>query len=132
MITIPFPRWLRILGFIAYAAILFLGTHWPQLRIEGPIPRPDLLVHFLAFGLWALALGMTGLLGEPSTISNAVRCFLVGVLYAAFDESTQMIPALGRFAGLDDYAFNVIGLALGCSLSLLIRTHEEPRPLRPV
>ena len=26
----------------------------------------------------------------------------------------------------------VIGLIIGCSFSLLFRTHEEPRPLRPV
>jgi len=72
------------------------------------------------------------LLGEPGTRLNAGRCFVIGVVYAAFDESSQLIPALGRFAGLDDYAFNVIGLIIGCSLSLLIRTHEEPRPLRRV
>lgn len=132
MITIPFPRWLRILAFVGIAVLLFVGTHWPQLRIEGPIKRPDLIVHFIAFGLWSLALCITGLLGEPGTRANALRCFAIGVVYAAFDESTQMIPALGRFAGLDDYAFNVIGLIIGCSLSLLVRTHPEPKPLRRV
>jgi VanZ family protein len=132
VITIPFPRWLRILAFVGIAVLLFVGTHWPQLRIEGPIKRPDLVIHFVAFGLWSFLFCMTGLLGEPGTRSNAIRCFLVGLVYAAFDEATQMIPALGRFAGLDDYAFNVIGLIIGCSFSLLFHTHEEPRPLRPV
>ncbi|MCA9273500.1 MAG: VanZ family protein [Phycisphaerales bacterium] len=132
MITIPFPRWLRISAFVAIAVLLFVGTHWPKLRIEGPIKRPDLAIHFIAFGLWSLTLCVSGLLGEPGTRLNAGRCFVIGVVYAAFDESSQLIPALGRFAGLDDYAFNVIGLIIGCSLSLLIRTHEEPRPLRRV
>ena len=132
MITIPFPRWLRISAFVAIAVLLFVGTHWPKLRIEGPIKRPDLAIHFIAFGLWSLTHCVSGLLGEPGTRLNAGRCFVIGVVYAAFDESSQLIPALGRFAGLDDYAFNVIGLIIGCSLSLLIRTHEEPRPLRRV
>ncbi len=130
MITIPFPRRLRVAAFVAFAILLFVGTHWPQLRIVGPIKRPDLVVHFIAFGLWGFLLCVTGLFGEPGTRSNAARCLAVGVLYAAFDESTQLIPILGRFAGFDDYAFNVIGLIMGTSLSLLIRTHPEPRPLR--
>ncbi len=130
MITIPFPRRLRIAAFISIAVLLFVGTHWPQLRIDGPIERPDLVVHLVAFGLWGLAFCVSGLLGEPGTIGNASRCLGVGVIYAAFDESTQMIPALGRFAGLDDYAFNVIGLLLGTGLSLLVRTYPEPKPLR--
>ena len=123
---------MRLTAFITIAILLFVGTHWPQLRIEGPIKRPDLVVHFIAFGLWSFLLCLSGLLGEPGTRRNAIRCFLVGVVYAAIDESSQMIPALGRFAGLDDYAFNVIGLIIGCSLSLLFRTHEEPSPLRRV
>ena len=32
----------------------------------------------------------------------------------------------------DEKTINVIGLIIGCSFSLLFRTHEEPRPLRPV
>lgn len=130
MITIPFPRRIRVAAFIAFAILLFTGTHWPKLRIEGPIPRPDLVVHFVAFGLWGLTLCVSGLLGEPGTIRNAARCLGVGLVYAAIDESLQLIPILGRTFGLDDYAFNVIGLVMGTSLSLLIRTHPEPRPLR--
>jgi len=130
VITIPFPRRLRVAAFIAFAILLFTGTHWPQLRIEGPMPRPDLVVHFVAFGLWGFTLCVSGLLGEPGTRPNALRCLAVGVLYAAIDESLQLIPILGRTFGLDDYAFNVIGLIMGTSLSLIIRTHPEPKPLR--
>ena len=130
MITVPFPRWLRIAAFAGFAVLLFIGTHWPQLRIEGPIPRPDLVMHLVVFGGWSLLLCITGLFGEPGSISTAVKCLLVGVVYAAFDESTQLIPALGRYAALDDYLFNVIGLTLGAGLSLLVVTKPEPRPLR--
>lgn len=129
MITIPFPRWLRVLAFVVFALMVFTATHWPQLRIEGPIPRPDLYIHFVVFGLWALALNISGLLGEPGNLRTSVLCFAVGLLYAAFDELTQMIPGLGRFAGLDDYLANAFGLAIGCALALLVRTKPEPRPL---
>ncbi|RNC80784.1 MAG: hypothetical protein ED559_02975 [Phycisphaera sp.] len=130
MITIPFPRWLRVLAFIVFALMVFIATHWPQLRIEGPIPRPDLFIHFAVFGLWALMLNISGLLGEPGNLRTSVLCFGVGLVYAAFDELTQMIPGLGRFAGIDDYLANAGGLAIGCSLSLLVRTKPEPKPLR--
>ena len=130
MITIPFPRWLRITAFAGFAVLLFAGTHWPQLRIEGPIPRPDLVVHLVVFGLWALLLCISGIFGEPGQFATSARCFGVGLVYAAFDESTQMIPALGRFAAMDDYLFNVIGLMLGAGLAMLVRTKPEPRPLR--
>lgn len=130
MIPLPFPRWLRIAAFVAFAILLFVGTHWPQLRIHGPIRRPDLIVHLVAFGIWALALCLSGLIGNPGSRKTALRCLLVGAVYAAFDETTQMIPILGRFAGLDDYLFNLIGLVLGSSLSLLFRVPPSARSRR--
>jgi len=129
VITVPFPRWLRITAFAGFAVLLFVGTHWPQLRIEGPIPRPDLVIHLVVFGMWALLLCVSGIFGEPGRLATSSRCFGVGVVYAAFDESTQMIPALGRYAAMDDYLFNVIGLALGTGLAMLVRTMPEPRSL---
>lgn len=128
MIALPFPQWMRIAAFAGFAALLFVGTHWPQLRIHGPIQRPDLVVHLVAFGIWGLGLCLTGLLGEPGSRTTAARCLGVGVFYAAFDEATQMIPALGRFAGWDDYLFNLIGLLIGCSLSLLFRVQSPKEP----
>ncbi len=130
MITVPFPRWLRIAAFAGFAVLLFVGTHWPKLRIEGPIPRPDLVIHLVVFGMWALLLCVSGLLGEPGRLSTTLKCFAVGLVYAAIDESTQMIPSLGRYAAMDDYLFNALGLAIGSGLSLLVHTKPEPRPLR--
>jgi len=51
--------------------------------------RPDLAIHFIAFGLWSLTLCVSGLLGEPGTRLNAGRCFVIGVVYAAFDECAE-------------------------------------------
>lgn len=129
MITIPLPRSLRLGAFILFALVLFTLTHWPKLRVEGSIPRPDLVAHLVAFGLWAFLLNLSGLMGEPGRAPTAVRAFLVGLVYAAFDELTQMIPGLGRFAGWDDYFANAVGLALGCVLAMGVRTYPEHRPL---
>ena len=56
----------------------------------------------------------TGLLGpwrSRRTISLAV---VVAIAYAAFDESTQAVPFIRRYAAWDDFAFNVVGiLAVG-------------------
>ena len=130
MITIPFPRWLRITAFAGFAVLLFVGTHWPKLRIDGPFERPDLAIHLVVFGMWAFLLCVSGIFGEPGRLATSAKCFGVGLVYAAFDESTQMIPALGRFAAMDDYLFNVIGLMLGTGLSQLVLTKPQPKPLR--
>lgn len=130
MITLPFSRRLRVLAFFAFALLLFVGTHWPQLRIEGPISRPDLVVHLVAFGIWGLLFCLSGLVGEPGSLATAARGLGIGALYAAFDEASQAIPVLGRFAGLDDYTFNILGLLIGCSLSLLVRAKPEREPQR--
>jgi VanZ family protein len=102
--------------FVLYALVLFVATHWPNLRIESDvIERPDLLIHLGAFGLWALLLQLTGLLGPPRSPRTALKTFGVGALYAAVDESSQAIPILGRTAVWDDYVANVVGVALGAA-----------------
>ena len=53
---LPLPLWRA--GFICYALVLATATHWPKLRIEGPVPRPDLWIHFAAFGLFTIALNL--------------------------------------------------------------------------
>ena len=107
-------RWLVV--FWLYALLLFTGTHWPKLRIEGPIPRPDLYIHFAAFGLWAFCFGMCGFF-EPKvprfSMRNYVMTFFAGLVYAAFDEGLQAIPALGRTCAWDDYAANAGGILIG-------------------
>ena len=124
MITLPFPATQFRIAFLGFAGLLFIGTHWPKLRIEAPVERPDLYIHFGVFGMWALLLSLTGWLGKPGTRINALRCFGVGVVYAAIDESLQLIPALHRFAAWDDYLFNVFGLAIGVLLGLIVK----PKP----
>ncbi len=106
--------------FITYAIILAIATHWPRLRIEGPIERPDLWIHMGAFGLWAALLALTALLGPRWTVSNILASVGVALAYAAIDEGSQAIPALGRTAALDDYLADAAGiLAAGAGLCLI-------------
>jgi len=102
----------RRAAFILYAVVLFLGTHWPKLVVEGA-GRPDLFVHVAAFMLWTIALGLTGWLGSPLRLVPRLWIGAVAIAYAAVDESLQAIPALSRHAGFDDFAANVVGVLLG-------------------
>ena len=106
--------------FVVYTVVLSVATHWPRLRIEGPIERPDLWIHMGAFGLWAALLAMTGLLAPRWTVKNILASTLVALAYAAIDEGSQAIPALGRTAALDDYLADAAGILLvGSGLSLI-------------
>ena len=93
--------------FAMYAAVLFVATHWPQLRIAGPEIRSDLIIHFGAFGAWTFFLAKTRWPG------NLLRTGLIGIVYAAIDEGLQAIPALGRTCAWDDFAANCGGVVLG-------------------
>lgn len=113
-------RRLLVPAFLAYAAVLFVATHWPNLKIESDvIERPDLLIHLGAFGLWAFLLHLTGLLGPAGSARAALKTWGVGALYAAVDEASQAIPILGRTAVWDDYLANLAGLALGAGAACL-------------
>lgn len=108
------PRW-RI-AFALYAVLLFTGTHWPKLNIEGPIPRPDLYIHFGAFGLWAFLFGLCAFFAPKAprfSAKNYVCTFIAGLAYAAIDEGLQAIPILYRTCAWDDYAADAVGILLG-------------------
>jgi len=105
------PR--RAAGFWLYAITLATLTHWPALRVEAPIERPDLLIHLGAFGLWTLLLA--GLVRSPLAVGLIASC------YAALDEGTQAIPILHRTAGWDDLAADLLGVWLAVALVALLR-----------
>jgi hypothetical protein len=129
-------RWYerRVLGarvavwiFLAFAVVLFTGTHWPQLRIQGPIPRPDLWIHFAAFATWTFLCGCCAFFGPRWSRANIGTTCLVALLYAALDEGLQLIPQLGRTAAFDDYGANAIGVAIGCVVLYAIRARKLRR-----
>lgn len=115
------PRRRRTIIFLfgLYAGLLFVGTHWPALRIEGPIRRPDLIVHFGAFGTWAFLMMLCAVWGPTSSWRNVGWSVAAALLYAAFDEGLQAIPALRRTCAWDDYAANAGGVLLAASIMLV-------------
>jgi VanZ family protein len=109
-------RW----AFVGYAAAVFIATHWPRLRVEGPLPRTDLWIHVAAFGLWALLLGLTRWV-RSERIAPAVLLWLIGAGYGIVDEISQGIPVLGRTVALEDAAANVCGVTVGVVAFVLVR-----------
>lgn len=107
-------RWV----FALYAATLFVGTHWPNLKLDVPgVERPDLIVHLTIFGGWLGLLWLSGLVGPALKFKSLGLCVLVAVVYAAVDEGLQAIPWVRRNAALDDYAANCLGVLLGAALA---------------
>lgn len=98
------------LAFGMYACLLFAATHWPKLAIDMEIGRPDLVVHFVAFALWATFLNLAAFFGPTLNKRNIVLAAVVSLIYSAFDESTQLIEILHRHAGWADFSANVAGV----------------------
>ncbi|HEX8877320.1 MAG TPA: VanZ family protein [Phycisphaerales bacterium] len=116
------------LAFAAYAVLLFLGTHWPQLNIQGPVPRSDLWVHLVAFGTWSALVTLCGFFGPRLSARNLLLSWILALGYACLDEGLQGIPALGRTCAWDDLAMNACGITLASlALAALART-RTPRP----
>jgi hypothetical protein len=113
-----FPHALFLFGI--YAVILFFATHWPRLALPlGPIPRPDLLQHLVAFGVWSALFTACGIFGRWNSGRNIAWSLAVGILYACIDEGLQAIPVIRRVFGWEDMAFNVFGILIGVPLILL-------------
>jgi len=107
------PRWARLI-FVLYALLLLFGTHKPELRLDvGPIPRPDIFVHFTAFAIWTVLLTRCGFFGPWRSTRNLLLAGLVAAVYSAIDESTQAIPWINRQARIDDELANLGGVIIG-------------------
>lgn len=98
------------LAFAAYAVVLFVGTHWPKLNIQGPVPRSDLWVHLVAFGMWSVLVTLCGFFGPRLSRRNLVLSWVLALGYACIDEGLQGIPALGRTCAWDDLTMNAAGI----------------------
>jgi VanZ family protein len=99
----------RTLAFF-YLAALFIATHIPLPK--GSISSSDKLYHFGAYA----ALTLCVLAGWELTIGvlqakHYFAVWLVGVLYAGFDEFTQ-IP-VGRMCDANDWMADVLGVVAG-------------------
>lgn len=111
---------MRRAAFGIYAAALFIATHWPRLdvRVAG-LQRSDLLIHAGAFAAWYFLLFLAGFFGDPRCTPRRALLLpaAVAAAYAAFDESLQLIPTLGRHAAWDDLLANLAGIVMGLALA---------------
>ena len=99
---------------------LFVGTHIPSSAIPQPIAIADKVAHCLAYMAlafsvlvsWDLAIGQL----RPQ---HFFIVWLVGTIYGAFDELTQ-IP-VGRHCDPLDWMCDILGLVIGLTLFRLLR-----------
>lgn len=104
------------MAFWIYAPILFTLTHTPGITLPTRY-RPDLLVHFGAFGMWAGLLAMAAYFGPTLSWRNIRIVWPIAACYAAIDEGLQAIPFIHRHAAVDDWLANVGGITIvGISL----------------
>lgn len=129
MISIPLP--LRRAAFLTFAVALFTATHWPALKIAGPVPRTDLWLHVSAFAVWTVLFGFAEFIGPWRDRSTPLRLIACGIVYAAMDELTQAIPVLNRFATLDDYIANTVGVFLGATIITIAARATTDRTKAP-
>lgn len=111
------PRWTRR-AYVIYAGVLATATHWPGITIHGPIERPDLVIHLIAFSIWTVLLGRSAFLGDPARPRVLLLIALVASAYAGLDEWTQRF--VNRTSSWDDYLANLTGVAAGVLLLALI------------
>jgi hypothetical protein len=114
------PAWARSggrasrAGFVVYLLVVCVALLWPQLRIEGPIPRPDLVIHGACFGLLSLLAWWSGWFGPVERGATAWRVLGAGLVFAAGTEVAQgALPMLGRHGAVDDFLADVLGVVLG-------------------
>ncbi len=111
--------------FARYATVLFIlamfaATHFPAHALPRQVATLDKVLHccvylMLAFSVltsWELTIGQL----RPH---HYFTVWLVGTLYGAFDEITQ-IP-VGRHADVRDWISDIAGIVLGLTLFRLLR-----------
>jgi len=99
---------------------LFVATHIPTLDIPPPVAYADKIVHCLAY----MALAFCALISWDLTLGSLrpqhyFTVWLVGTLYGAFDEVTQ-IP-VGRHCDALDWMADILGIVLGLTFFRLLR-----------
>ena len=115
-------RFWRVVSIVSLSLFL-VGTHWPKLRlpeVEGG-PSSDKLIHFIAFALLTVPVWWTGWFTRLRSLAIA------GVLFALFDEITQELLPIERFANLDDLLCDVSGLFASVSILASLRATGSDR-----
>lgn len=112
----------------AYWIFLFCATHFPDLRLAGPLPRSDKLLHLVAFAILAfLFWRFVESFRRPLPSSFVWVSMLSLCTYAALDEFTQMF--VGRSTDVRDWVSNCGGIIL--TLLVLEWRRRAARPTLP-
>ena len=119
------PLWRGL--FWVYLTALSIALLWPKLTLPPVMPRPDLVGHYVAFGLFALLLCLWNPTLTPRTGVNLLVAFAAGAAYGGVTELLQAIPILKRSAGWDDWAADVLGVVCGLIAYLLLRKLRASR-----
>lgn len=99
--------------FWSYFVVLTAALLWPKLALPPVVPRPDLVVHCVSFGLFALLLCLWNPVATPRLSRTVLLAFLAGVGYGGATELLQSIPSLHRTAAFDDWGADVLGVICG-------------------
>jgi hypothetical protein len=110
---------LRGLAAFAFAGA-FIATHWPALELEPNMPG-DKLLHAVTFA------ALTFILWRARIITRVRWLVPAMLLWAAFDELTQSIPAVRRHGSVPDFLADAIGVLIA---AMAIST--VPRPEGPL
>jgi hypothetical protein len=106
-------------AFWAYAAFVFIGTHYPKLVVPGA-GRPDILVHIAVFALWTALIIACGFFGPPLSARNLIVSAVIAAIYSGVDELLQAIPFIRRVPAWDDWGANLIGVASATGVAALL------------
>jgi hypothetical protein len=112
VIQTPRARFVVRCALWPYAAIVAVFTLWPKLKVPMPVPRSDLIIHLVCFGLLGLLVIAAGLFGPVFSRRNLLVAGSVAATFAAVDEGLQAIPFLNRTCAWDDMAANTMGILL--------------------
>ncbi len=113
------PRWQRVLWWCAllgYVAVLLTATHLPRPPIQHLPVRNDKVLHFLAYFVFGLLLGMRTI----RTWRKAVFFLAIIQTFAMFDELTQ--PFFRRTTDIFDWLSDGVGGACGILAGMLLHS----------
>lgn len=91
------------------------------------IPRPDLVVHGVSFGLFSLLLCLWNPAGSTRRVHIALLTLATGSAFGGLTELLQSIPALRRTGAWDDWGADVLGVVCGLVVYVFIRPGPRPR-----
>jgi VanZ family protein len=115
------PARLAALATACYVGVLLFATHYPRPQeLLGSSPPSDKTLHFIAYGILGLLVGVTLPLAGRQSLRTALWTAAALALFAAFDEATQPLPWFGRAADPLDWVYDCLGIVAGLTASITV------------